>query len=351
MASGRVAVVSFMFPSSTITFDAALRDLAQGGAKARAAAAHALGDLADPTEKRRAVEALVRALDDDRPEVRAEACASLGDLGDASALPMLIRRLDDGVPAVRQNAAIALGSLAHPDGFEPLAQALKEGPADLRFQAATSLAEIDRARAFDPLVAALGDGDPQVAAAAALALGALGDGRAIPLLVEELDHREAATRFDVAYALAELGDPHGRDVLTAALADLERAWDAVNALTRLATIDDAEVLGRALLDKRTPPEATVLAAGAILKIAPNSAHHDAARRVLLAALGARKTHVRGIAVEQLGEIGGAWAIAPLEKLAKSGKGADLLEAIAAALRAIQERAASDAHTTKADDRC
>ena len=343
--SARVTAVSFLFPSSTITFDAALRDLAQGSPKARTAAAHALGDVTDPTEQRRAVAGLVRALDDDRPEVRAEACASLGDLGDASVLPLLIRRLDDGAPAVRQNAAIALGSLAHPDGFEPLAAALRGGPADLRFQAATSLAEIDQARAFDPLAAALDDRDPQVVAAAALSLGAIGDARAEPLLTARLDHGDATARFDIAYALAELGEPAGRAILIAALGDLERAWDAVGALTRLGTADDAEALGRALTSKHTPPEATVLAAGALLKIAPNGPHHDAARRVLLAALTARKIHVRGIAVEQLGEAGGTWAVAPLEKLARTGKGGDLLEAIGGALRSIGARATSDLRTT------
>jgi HEAT repeat protein len=341
-----VPAVSFLFPSPTITFEAALRDLAQGSPKARTAAAQALGDLEDPTEKRRAVDALVRALDDDRPEVRAEASASLGELGDAGVVPVLVRRLDDGAPQVRQAAAIALGTLAHPDGFEPLAQALKDGPADLRFQAATSLAEVDQVRAFDPLVAALDDRDPQVVAAAALSLGAIGDRRAVPLLACRLDHREAATRFDVGYALAELGDPRGRDALVAALDDVDRAWDAVTALARLATTDDVEALGRALLGKHTPPEATVLAAGSIFKIAPDSAHHDAARRVLLAALSARKTHVRGLAVEQLGEVGGAWAIAPLEKLARSGKGGELLDVIATALRAIQERSAHDPRTSK-----
>jgi HEAT repeat protein len=169
--------------------------------------------------------------------------------------------------------------------------------------------------------------------------------------VERLGHGEASTRFDVAYALAELGDPHGRDVLVAAFADEGRAWDAVNALTRLATADDAEVLGRALTSKHTPPEATVLAAGAIFKIAPHGAHHDAARRVLLAALSARKTHVRGIAVEQLGEIGGAWAIAPLEKLAKTSKGAELLEVIAAALRDIEARDHREARSPEPGDGC
>ncbi|HET9625408.1 MAG TPA: HEAT repeat domain-containing protein [Kofleriaceae bacterium] len=338
--------MSFLFPAQTITFDAALRDLAQGSPKARVAAAHALAEVDDPTERRRALDALLRALDDDRPEVRAEACASLGDLGEPGAVALLVRRLDDGVPGVRQNAAIALGSIAHPDGFAPLADALRDGPADLRFQAATSLAEIDQARAYAPLAAALDDRDPQVVAAAALALGAIGDPRAVPLLVDRLAHGEPATRFDIAYALSELGDPAGRDVLAGALADADRAWDAVTALGRLATTDDAELLGRALRDKRTPPEATVLAAGTILRIAPHGAHHDAARRVLLAALGARKHHLRGIAVEQLGEVGGDWAVAPLDRLASSGKGADLAEAVEHAKRQIVDRATRDVRTTK-----
>jgi hypothetical protein len=53
--------VSFLLPSSTITFDAALRDFAQGSPKAPTAAAHALGDIDDPTEKHCAVKALLCA--------------------------------------------------------------------------------------------------------------------------------------------------------------------------------------------------------------------------------------------------------------------------------------------------
>jgi hypothetical protein len=51
----------------------------------------------------------------------------------------------------------------------------------------------------------------------------------------------------------------------------------------------------------------------------------------------RKVNVRGLAIEQLAEVGGAWAKQPLQKLARSGKGTDLLEPIAAALRAIEAR--------------
>lgn len=334
--------MSFFFPSSTITFEAALRDLQQGSPRARAFAAHALGDVTDPTERRRAVEALIAALDDDRVEVRAEACSSLGDLREPAAVPALVRRLDDGAAPVRQNAAIALGTIAHEGGFEPLVDALKSGPADLRFQAATSLAEIDPARAFDPLLAALHDKDPQVVGAAALSLGAIPAAaasddlaiRARTALVEQLDHPNDTTRFDVAYALAELRDPAGTAVLVRALPEPERAWDAVTAL---ATLDDAAALAGALGDRRVSPEATVLAAGKLLALGAEPGPTQAARRVLLAALTVRKTHVRGLAVEQLEAVGGDWAIAPLEKLARSGKGAELREPIAQALAAIRGR--------------
>ena len=337
--------MSYLFPSSTITFEAALRDLASGSPRARAFAAHALGDVTDSAEKRRAGDALIAALDDDRPEVRAEACSSLGGLADPAALAMLIRRLDDGAPAVRQNAAIALGAIADPRGFEPLALALREGPADLRFQAATSLAEIDPKRAFDAVSAALDDRDPQVVGAAALALAAIPAmcdvpaplvARARTALVERLDHPNDDARFEVAYALAELGDPAGRPVLVRAASVPERAWDAATALTTLGTAADAAALADVLADRKVPPEATVLAAGSLLRIGCDAT--AAARRVLLAGLAVRKTNVRGLAVEQLAVVGGDWAVPALEKLARSGKGAELLESIAGALRAIRERA-------------
>jgi HEAT repeat protein len=327
------ADVSFLFPSSTITFDAALRDIASGGAKARVAAAHALGGVSGEVEKRRAVDALIRALDDDRHEVRSEACASLGELREPAALPALIKRLDDGVPVVRQNAAIALGTIGHPDGFAPLKAALREGPADLRYQAATSLAEIDPVKALEPTLAALDDKDAQVAGAAALALGAIGErekSRVTAALTAKLSHAEAPVRFEVAYALAELRDPAGKDQLVSMIGDTDRAWDAVTALGWLGAADE---LRHAVVAKKMPQEAQVLAAGRLLAVEPD----PHAQKLLLDVLTNRKVHVRGLAVEQLGEVGGSWATAPLERLARSGKGGELLEAIATALRAIAQR--------------
>jgi HEAT repeat protein len=337
--------VSFLFPSPTITFDAALRDLASGSPKARAMAAHALGDVTDdPVARRRAVDALVRALDDDRPEVRAEAASSLGELGEPGALPHLIKRLGDGSPPVRQNAAIALGSLGLADAFEPLATALREGAPDLRFQAATSLAEIDAVRAFDPLVAALADSDAQVVGAAALSVGAIAIAddhpelrpRAVDALLGQLAHADGGTRFDVAYALAELRSPAGRAHLAAALEDDDRAWDAVSALGWIAGDDPParEALTKAVTHRKVPAEAAVLAAGSLLGLHTS---HEAARKLLLDSLTSRKEHVRAVAIEQLAATGGAWAKPALEKLARTGKGSDHLESIAGALRAISSR--------------
>ncbi len=329
--------VSFLFPSQTITFEAALRDVANGSPKARAMAAHALGDVTDPVEKRRAVDALVRALDDDRPEVRAEACASLGDLGEQSTLPHLVKRLGDGVPQVRQNAAIALGTFANPEAFEPLAEALREGPADLRYQAATSLVEVDEKRAFDPVLVALDDKDPQVVGAAALSVGAIGKtdetkkARALAALTGKLDHPDAGARFEVAYALSELGDGSGRSILATFFADEARAWDAVSALGELRAADE---LAKAVAAKTTPAEARVLAAGKLLEL---DSEHAGARAVLIENLTNRKVHVRSLVIEQLTAVGGAWAFEPLQKLSRSSKGADLLEPISAALRALEKR--------------
>jgi len=330
--------MSFLFPSQTITFDAALRDLASGSPKARASAARALGEVDDDTERRRAIDALVRALDDDKPEVRSAACASLGTLGEHAKVPIagLIKRLDDGAPPVRQNAAIALGTLRAAEGFEPLASALRSGPADLRFQAATSLAEIDALRAFEHEVAALADRDAQVVGAAALSVGAIaavhGERKdaALAALAAKLDHDDRGARFEVAYALAELGDARGTKILADAIPDAERSWDAVTALGRLRAEPE---LMTALAHKKTTDEARTLAAGRLVALGES----PKARKALTDALMHRKVHVRGIALEQLAEVGGAWARPALDKLAKSIKGSELGEPIGTALRAIAER--------------
>ncbi len=323
-------------PSRRLTVPAALRDLRTGSAKARVLAADILGNVTGD-DRAAAVEALRAALDDDAAEVRAEAATSLGIQRDLAAVTGLIKRLDDGHPMVRQAAAIALGTLGDGQAFAPLAEVLRDGPADLRFQAATSLVEIDPVAAFTPLCAALHDPDPQVVSAVALALGATGDPRAPGHLNRLLDHATPAVRFDAAYALAQLHDRRGRAALEAALTDGARDWDAVCALEELGDAAATPPLAALLTHKATSPQAQVRAAAAILKLAADGPEAPAARACLLAALDHRKVDVRGLAVESLGTVGGAWAVAPLAALRTRRKGREVDDAISAALDAIGAR--------------
>jgi HEAT repeats/PBS lyase HEAT-like repeat len=364
--------VSFLFPSPTITLEAALRDAANTAARVRLRAVQALGDVEELAERRRAVAALAIAVEDQDAAVRAAAVSSLGQMGELAPIAALVARLDDGEPAVRQQAAIALGTVRDRAGFAPLLEALRNGPADLRFQAVTSLAEIDPVAAYEPLVEALADRDAQVVAAAAVALGSLGEGRAVLHLVALLGHAEAPVRFEAAWALAELGDARGSAELITQLgvptADPPepaakdarrraaappavhpgRAIEAVEALARLGSAEERRALYRYLGAASAPPEAVIVAARHVLELCAaggpaagaSAAERAAAERVLLAALTVRKDHLRGLAVEQLAVVGGAWAVPALEKLGASRRGRMFAEPIAEALAAIAARAAS-----------
>jgi HEAT repeat protein len=333
--------VSLLFPSRVITVDAALRDLKASSTRARLVAVQALGDVGE-ADHARVRPALCAALEDDVSAVRAEAAASLGEIGgnDEAVIAGLVKRLDDGDASVRQAAAIALGTLRAAASFTPLVGALRNGPADLRFQAASSLVEIDALAAYEPLAAAVGDADPQVAGAVALALGATGDARAPALVAHLMDHDDAGVRFDAAYALAQLDDRRGAAVLAGALVDGARDWDAIVALERIGTAAPADAvasLAGLLGRKGTTPEVQARAAGAILTIDGSGAHAEQARAHLVAALDNRRETVRGIAIDELAKSGGAWAVAPLEALSRRRRGRDHIDAITTALRSIQAR--------------
>src|SRR5688572_23816004 len=98
-----------MLPVATsITFEAALRDLASKDGRVRAAAADALGDLPDDvaeSDRVRARTALIGGLSDARFEVRVTAALALGTLGGDDAIPGLLGALRDDNSEVRQAAA------------------------------------------------------------------------------------------------------------------------------------------------------------------------------------------------------------------------------------------------------
>ena len=87
----------------------------QQSSDVRRAAAEALGTIGDG----RAVEPLIRALNDSDWLVRRKAAEALGTIGDGRAVEPLIRALNDADSDVRVSAAGALGTIGEP-AVEPL---------------------------------------------------------------------------------------------------------------------------------------------------------------------------------------------------------------------------------------
>jgi len=293
-----------LFRGTTITFEAALRDLRSGDVRARVAAADALGDLPEGEDRAAATDALIAALEDERFEVRRSAALALGELGGDPAVRRLIATLEDRHPEVRQAAAIALGRVGDERAFEPLASALREGLADLRYQAAVSLVEIDAQRAYEPLVAAIGDPDAEVRASVASALGAIGDARAADAIAPLLADKAEATRFEAALALARLGDARAVAPLVGALdGSAEKIYQALDGLESAgdkSAAPELAKLARKLLALRA---IRVRAAGVLLGLAPDGPDAAYARELLAKAAKSRRADVRGLAEEALARLG------------------------------------------------
>jgi len=326
-----------LFPDGVPTAEAALRDLTSEKHRVRRAAAEALGDVSDDELVPRAREALIRATDDLRPEVRSAAVLSLGELGGKEAAEAITRCLDDGNSEVRQSAAVALGSAGDLSSVPALIKALEEGSADLRFQAATSLAEVDANAAREPLLARLQhEDDAEVVAACALALGAIGEHRAIEPLSALLDKHGRKTQFDVAYALADLGDERAAEPLASFLGDEIFGWDAIVAMEKLAPTLVSAPLAATFAGQARPNALTIRAAGAVLRLGEGT-RAKPARDFLISGLGARKVEHRGLAIELLGELGSTWALEALAGFRGKWAARRLRDEIDAALSEIRDR--------------
>lgn len=238
----------------------ALRDQREGFAAVRAAAATALGELkaeAAATLYGRALvhqsgddwqaeadllgalrletlaEALLEALRDPAPEVRAAAANACIDLCLAEP-PQTLLPTDarSELPVAgsghgRQSACPAL-SIA----VEPLSEALKDRDAAVRASAATALGWIGDPRAAPLLIGCLKDADERCRGAAALALGMLRATQALKPLARALGDASPLVRQQVAEALGELGDPVTADLLLDVLTDEEEPLEVRAAAAR-----------------------------------------------------------------------------------------------------------------------
>lgn len=103
----------------------------------RRMAASILGNIKDP----RAVSPLTVALNDENRNVRMMAAWSLAQIGTPS-IESLVAALRDGDSPARGDAAWALGKIKHPRAVEPLIEALEDEKPDIQQDAAKALEKI-----------------------------------------------------------------------------------------------------------------------------------------------------------------------------------------------------------------
>lgn len=353
----------------TAALPALVGALAEGDGETRKAAAAALGRIGSPA----AVGPLVALLDDD-PDAGVVVAGALGSIGDPGAFEPLLAHLGHPQAAFRQSVVAALNSIGHPEmgrrvvalladpspavresaakiagyfgyaeALEPLLALADDPVEEVRRVAVEQLAHLEDARALAAMTDALERGTPGVRAAAARALAHVPAPDALPRLLDACDDEDPWVRYYAARsagrqasadALSRLtalasGDPVppvrmaaidalgevGGARAAAALLSLARDRDesiARQALEALGAVDAAEAV-------------TVLAAAtgspdrerALIALRALARHRDAAAvaAVERVARTGADAELRDFAVETLGTIGGAEAIAALVRLA------------------------------------
>ena len=215
----------------------------------------------------RAIDALIRALRDENPEVQ----RALRRIGPSE---HLTAALHDRHPRIRRGSAEVLGDLGPRAiaSVPALAHALNDKDGAVRAAAARGLGTIGAPSAVKPLIASLNDVNANVRATAAESLGKIRARESLPTLTEKLSDPETSVRVKAAQAIwridrdAELTVP----VLVRALRDRHVGSDAKfvlgeigpaarKAVPALVQSLREERVGRPL---RTPPS-SALALGRI----------------------------------------------------------------------------------------
>lgn len=198
--------------------DMLIATLSTGNSSARVAAAATLGDMNDT----RAIEPLIRALEDREFDVEYEAAKALEKMGGPAVEP-LIRALDDNNSNVRWEAADILGAIGNSSAADPLFEATKDRDSVVRKVAAQALAKLGDIRATEPLIVILKSDSASDRADAADALGDLNDSGAVEPLIIALDDNLDFVRESAAAALGKLKDARAVEPLIRAIGNYSDA--------------------------------------------------------------------------------------------------------------------------------
>ena len=108
------------------------------------------------------IKSKISALKDSNPKIRRETADNLGDIGDKKATAYLIPLLKDKDEYVRQATARALGKLKDKEAVAPLIDSLKDPDINVKAFSIWALGEIRDSRAIEPLLFSLGDGEEKI---------------------------------------------------------------------------------------------------------------------------------------------------------------------------------------------
>jgi HEAT repeat protein len=142
---------------------------------------------------------LIKALGDQNPGIRRSSVAVLGDIGNTRAIQPIMKALDDPDRTVRIEVVKALAALGVP-AIAPLMQVFREGDTRMRTGAMEALWLLGQP-ATTPLIMVLKDDQSDVRKRAALLLGEIGDQKAVDHLTGLLTDENVAVRREAFEAL------------------------------------------------------------------------------------------------------------------------------------------------------
>jgi len=280
---------------------------------------------------------------DPSAEVRAEAAAAVGRLGDEDAPMLLFELLGDESELIQESAMESLSRMSPPRVLPLLVQALASGDADARVRAAQTLGLLRDGAALPALVVASRDEREAVRAAAMQALGELGGPEALVVLREGLQDASGVVRQQAVLALGRLREPESAPLLLPLVAaeDPRLRFAAVRALGQIRNPAAVPTLLPLLGDSRKELRfAAVEALGQIR--APEAV------RPLVETLRDPDRNLRRAAAEGLGEIGDPQA-APALIVALEDEHWSVRSAAATALGRVGSPKATLALVARADD--
>jgi len=226
----------------------------------------------------KAVEPLIRALNDEETFVLIQAISTLGTIGGSRAVVPLIKFLDHDDPGVALNAASALGEIGDAKAAASLMKLFKHGNHNVRTAAASAISNIHCLKehfyllfeaegvlsysAFiEALLLLIDDEVAKVRGAAVDALGRLKPEQAAAPLVERLHDQDAEVRKKAVWALGRLEGSRAPQPLIKALDEFPElsgdiAWalgeigapTSVETIIGLLDVDGVAVIGTKKMD-------------------------------------------------------------------------------------------------------